>query len=99
MIDILLDTNRRKVSHMAAVRVQAADSGMARVLYTAGIIGTILMLGIGIGISLAAGTSLIEALGIGGFAALWGGPGFGGMAGAIYYVSREDRRSQGQVEH
>jgi hypothetical protein len=47
------------------------------------------------------GTSFIDALGIGAFAALWGGPGFGGMAGGIYYVSREERRraAEGAAGH
>jgi hypothetical protein len=82
---------------MAAVEQGSVDSGMGRVLYTAGVIGTVVMLGIGIGISLVGGTSFIDALGIGAFAALWGGPGFGGMAGAIYYLSREERRSHGAL--
>jgi hypothetical protein len=72
------------------------ESGIARVVYTAGVIGTISMLAIGIGISLVGGTTLIDAVGIGAFAALWGGPGFGGMAGGIYYVSREAKRNQNE---
>jgi hypothetical protein len=72
---------------------------MGRVLYTAGAIGTVVMLAAGIGISLAGGTSFVDALGIGAFAALWGGPGFGGMAGAIYYLSREEHRAHDAPRH
>ena len=62
--------------------------------FDAGLVGTVLMLGIGVGMSLVGGTSFIDALGIGAFAAVWGGPGFGGMAGGIYYISREDQRAR-----
>jgi hypothetical protein len=76
------------------------ESRLTRVLYTAGLIGTVGILGLGVGISLLGGTTFIDALGIGAFAALWGGPGFGGMAGGIYYVSHEDaRRRKDAAQH
>ena len=71
-----------------------AGASMGRVVWIAGLVGTVLMLGIGVGMSLVGGTSFIDALGIGAFAAVWGGPGFGGMAGGIYYISREDQRAR-----
>lgn len=79
----------------------ATDSGAGKVALVAGLVGTVVMLGTGIGISMVGGTSFIDALGIGAFAALWGGPGFGGMAGGIYYVSREERRhtAEGTAGH
>jgi hypothetical protein len=78
-----------------------SDSGAGKVALVAGLVGTVVMLGTGIGISMVGGTSFIDALGIGAFAALWGGPGFGGMAGGIYYVSREERRraAEGAAGH
>jgi hypothetical protein len=40
---------------------------------------------------MAAGTSLVDALGIGALAALWGGGGFGAMLGGVFFVHGADR--------
>jgi hypothetical protein len=46
-------------------------------------------------IALMAGFELTSALGIGAFAALWGGFGLGSMMGAIVVVTREMRDTTG----
>lgn len=45
---------------------------------------------IAIAITLNAGSDLMPALGVGAFAAFWGGPGFGGMVGATLASIRAD---------
>jgi hypothetical protein len=73
-----------------------AGSRVARTAYTAFGIGTVVMFAVGIGICLAVGTSFVDALGVGAFVAIWGGPGFGGMAAGIMYTSREEARRRAE---
>jgi hypothetical protein len=42
------------------------------------------------GLTLAAGMGAAAALGVGAFTAFWGGPGFGGMMGAVLHYSRTE---------
>jgi hypothetical protein len=60
---------------------------LSTVLYVGVGIGLVAMFALGTAMSLVGGQSFVEAAGIGAFAGIWGGPGFGGMAGAIYYFS------------
>ncbi len=64
-------------------------------------VGRAALIGAGIGFATMAGTAtaaglvgglpLITALGIGTFAAVWGGPGFGALFGAIVAITRNER--------
>lgn len=54
------------------------------------IAGTIIVFSSGFGMTLAAGRSVVEAAAVGGFAAIWGGPGFGGMMAGIHWLSRQE---------
>lgn len=57
---------------------------------TGTIIGTVVMT---VGVTVAmlnAGAQLVPAVGVGLFAAFWGGPGFGGMMGAILAAVRAE---------
>jgi hypothetical protein len=55
------------------------------------IIGAVLVFGFFLLVLTAAGVSLAAAIGIGLFTAFWGGPGFGGMMGAILHHTRHER--------
>lgn len=75
-----------------AVTVQARDDerGLFRAFLAGsliGFIGVFLVLG---GITYGVGMGLGPAIGVGLFAAFWGGPGFGGMMGAVLHHSRND---------
>lgn len=50
-----------------------------------GVVGAITL-----AIALNAGSSMLPAIGLGAFAAFWGGPGFGGMLGATLAATRND---------
>jgi hypothetical protein len=62
--------------------------GFGRAAATGAVIGYLVVLTIVTGIALAAGAGVLSALAIGAFAALWGGPGWGGMVGAVLYADR-----------
>lgn len=47
------------------------------------LVGAVVVFAVCAGISLYAGSGWGPAIGIGAFAAFWGGPGFGGMLGAV----------------
>ncbi len=58
------------------------------------VIGFFAVGGFAFWVSLNAGSSLIAAVGLGLFAAFWGGPGFGGMLGATLAVTRNEERER-----
>ena len=63
---------------------RAAGHGMV----TGAIIGFVLLTAMSTLMMLNAGASLAPAVGVGLFAGFWGGPGFGGMMGAILGATR-----------
>jgi hypothetical protein len=66
------------------------DAGLARAFVRGSIVGfvaTFVLLG---GMTLAVGMGVGAALGVGAFTAFWGGPGFGGMMGAVLHYSRAE---------
>ena len=71
-----------------------AESAALRGALIGTVIGFFAVGGFTIGAALNAGTSLIAALGLGAFAAFWGGPGFGGMLGATLAVTRNEERER-----
>lgn len=65
-------------------------SGLLRATLWGTLIGSVVVFVFGAGTALAAGGEPIDALGLGAFAAFWGGPGFGGMIGASTYQGPDD---------
>jgi hypothetical protein len=76
----------------SAVPAEAGeDAGLVRAFVGGSIIGFVAVFVILGGMTLAAGMALGAALGVGAFTAFWGGPGFGGMMGAVLHYSRTER--------
>ena len=75
--------------------IDAPEAGIGRAAVNGALLGFVVVLAVVTGIALAAGAGLISALGVGAFAALWGGPGWGGMVGAVRYADRiaDDERN------
>lgn len=84
----IVETIERITTEHAAMR--GAISGTA--------IGFFVVGGITVAIALNAGTSAIAAIGLGLFAAFWGGPGFGGMLGATLAATRNDALERERTE-
>ncbi len=74
---------------------EASEAGIGRAAATGAAIGFVVVLTIVACIALAGGAGVVSALAVGAFAALWGGPGWGGMVGAVRYADRiaDDERS------
>lgn len=91
-------TERRTATAHTAVDVSEAGIGHAAVVGAG--IGFLAVLTIVSGIVLAAGAGLGVALAVGAYAAMWGGPGWGGMIGAQRYADRvdEEERSRASKE-
>ena len=70
--------------------IDAPEAGIGRAAVNGALLGFVLVLAIVTGIALAAGAGAVSALAVGAFAALWGGPGWGGMVGAVRYADRID---------
>ena len=88
-------TGRRTVTDHSPV--DASEAGIGRAAVKGTIIGFVVVVAIVSGIALAGGAGMVSALEIGAFAALWAGPGWGGMVGAVRYADRmadDERRSQ-----
>ena len=66
------------------------DAGLVRAFVKGSIIGFVAVFVLLGGITLAAGMGIAAALGVGAFTAVWGGPGFGGMMGAVLHYSRTE---------
>ncbi len=64
------------------------DEGMGKAFIMGSVIGFVASFTLFGGVALAAGLGTGAALGIGAFTAFWGGPGFGGMMGAVLHFSR-----------
>jgi hypothetical protein len=77
------------------IPAEASEAGIGRAAANGAVIGFIVVLAIVGGIALVAGAGMVSALGVGAFAAVWGGPGWGGMVGAVRYADRiaDDERS------
>jgi hypothetical protein len=74
------------------------DQHIGRAAVRGVLIGLVAMSALGTGMGLATGFDLIDSLGLGAFAGIWGGPGFGGMLGAtLAYVRARDRQDERDV--
>lgn len=65
------------------------EIGVGRAAVRGAIIGTVVVAGVVVAITLYAGASLGDAVGMAAYAAFFGGPGFGAMLGAVHFLSRE----------
>ncbi len=61
------------------------DRGLGKAFVLGSLIGFVVVFGIFGGLSLVAGLDAPAAAGLGAFTAVWGGPGFGGMMGAVLH--------------
>ena len=66
------------------------DAGLARAFVWGSVVGSVAVFVLLGGLTLAAGMGAAAALGVGAFTAFWGGPGFGGMMGAVLHYSRTE---------
>lgn len=66
------------------------DAGLVQAFVKGSIVGFVAVFVLLGGMTLAAGMGIAAALGVGAFTAFWGGPGFGGMMGAVLHYSRTE---------
>ena len=66
------------------------ENGLARAFGLGALVGFVAVFVVFCGPTLALGMSAGPAIGIGLFTAFWGGPGFGGMMGAVLHHSKAD---------
>jgi hypothetical protein len=64
--------------------------GLARAIFIGSLIGFAIVFTVVCVIGLAAGYDTVDAMGVGAFAGLWGGPGFGGMMAATIRASHHE---------
>ena len=74
----------------AATVVAPEESGLARAFAVGSIVGFIATFAVFGGLTLAVGLGVGPTIGVGLFTAFWGGPGFGGMMGAVLHYSRNE---------
>lgn len=72
------------------VKTITTESAAARGAIVGMVVGFFVVGAIAVAITLNAGSDLVPALGLGAFAAFWGGPGFGGMLGATLAATKAD---------
>lgn len=77
---------------MADVTLPRVDreQGLARAFVIGSIVGFIAVFVVFAGLTLAVGMGIGPAVGVGVFTACWGGPGFGGMMGAVLHHSKAE---------
>jgi hypothetical protein len=64
------------------------EAGIGRAAFIGAILGFFVLLPTVSLILLAAGAGVVSAVAVGAYVAVWGGPGFGAMFGAVRYVSQ-----------
>jgi len=89
MTDLRPERTLARVDRAATAAGGASDeAGLARAFVVGSLIGFVVVFVLFGGLTLAAGMGIGAALGVGSFTAFWGGPGFGGMMGAVLHHSR-----------
>lgn len=66
------------------------DAGLVGAFVKGSLVGFVAVFVLLGGMTLAVGMGIGAALGVGAFTAFWGGPGFGGMMGAVLHYSRNE---------
>ena len=69
-------------------RGEARGAGIGRAAVIGAILGYLVVFPLVSAILLVAGAGLVSAVALGAYVAIWGGPGFGAMFGASWYVSQ-----------
>jgi hypothetical protein len=77
-----------------ARELESSDTGILIGFVKGSILGGLVVFLVCAAIAVAAGCGLGPAVGIGAFAAFWGGPGFGGMMGAVLHHSHDQHSSE-----
>lgn len=72
---------------------EADQSGIGRAVVIGVVVASVIVSTFVALAALWAGAHLVDAIGMAAFAAFFGGPGFGGMLGAVMYVERQQSRS------
>jgi hypothetical protein len=72
---------------------EADQSGIGRAVVVGAVIAAVIVWSFVALVALWAGAHLVESIAMGAFAAFFGGPGFGGMLGAVLYVEHQQARS------
>jgi hypothetical protein len=67
---------------------EAPEAGIGRAAVIGAILGYLVVFPLVSVILLVAGAGLVSAVAVGAYVAIWGGPGFGAMFGASWYVSK-----------
>ncbi|HWJ98275.1 MAG TPA: hypothetical protein VNQ33_08955 [Acidimicrobiales bacterium] len=75
-------------SRDAATRARDGEPGLGRSIAVAAAVSMAVVLAAVTGVLVATGAPVVTSLGIGAFAALWGGGGFGAMIGGVLYAQR-----------
>lgn len=76
----------------APSRLIRGDAGLGRAFIVGALIGTVVVFVVFGTIALAVGLGAGPALGVAAFTAAWGGPGMGGMVGAVMHHERTQHR-------
>src|SRR3954470_24970480 len=76
----------------------ANQSGIGRAAVRGTIVATVVIWSFVTLVALWAGAHVVESLAMGGCAAFFGGPGFGGMFGAVLYLERQNAAQAAEVE-
>lgn len=78
------------MSITAVVPEAEAERGLVRAFVIGSIVGFVAVFVVFAGVTFGVGMGLGAAIGVGIFTACWGGPGFGGMMGAVLHHSKAD---------
>lgn len=74
------------------VAASTRDPGLGRAFALGSAIGFVVVFLVYSGVAWVAGVTAVPAIAVGLFTAFWGGPGFGGMLGAVMFDERRKKR-------
>ena len=80
------------VTPSGAAAPSTSDPGLGRAFALGSVIGFVVVFLVYSGVASVAGVSAVPAAAVGLFTAFWGGPGFGGMLGAVMFDERRKKR-------
>jgi hypothetical protein len=75
---------------VSTVSATQTENGLGRAFVIGSVVGFLLVFAFFVAVLILAGASVAAAIGVGLFAGFWGGPGFGGMMGAILHHTRHE---------
>ncbi len=71
--------------------------GLARSFVKGSLVGGVATFAVMFAIAFNASDLVVPSAAVAGFAAFWGGPGFGGMLGAVSAMTREEHRTEAEA--